>query len=176
MRDLAPSFRFLEGLVRLPDHNYFVPSELLRSSEPCGPHFPRSPVVTFRCKSFLVPSKTSSCPVASRDPLPVLLMVLVYSLLLEDLSSVELKILQISLNARGSSEFFGVEIRDILWKICNCVSCTLFCAIGLAELEIAPALRDVHVDNTLWRPDPVVFLWIAGLPFDAAEVDAPCCS
>ena len=31
----------------------------------------------------------------------------------------------------------------------------------------------MHIDNTLRRPDPVVFSGLAGLPFDAAEVETP---
>src|SRR5690349_5060877 len=51
------------------------------------------------------------------------------------------------------------------------------------EAHIPPAVRDVHVDQTLRRPDPVVFL-LSGrfavtavldreAPLDAGEVDAP---
>src|SRR4051812_34022014 len=54
---------------------------------------------------------------------------------------------------------------------------------GLAESHVAPVFGDVHVDQALGRPDPVV-LPEAGpfgvlavddvvLPFDAGEVDAP---
>src|SRR5579872_1257354 len=44
---------------------------------------------------------------------------------------------------------------------------------ALSEAQIAPALRDVHIDHTLGRPDPVVFLGPARRPLDPAEVDAP---
>jgi len=68
-------FRFFEDLVRLPDHNYFVISESSETCEPCGPRFPYSSVIPFVVRAFLVPSKAPSCPVASRVPLPILLIV-----------------------------------------------------------------------------------------------------
>ena len=43
----------------------------------------------------------------------------------------------------------------------------------LAEVEVAPLVGDVHVDDALRRPDPVVLFGLTGLPLDAAEVDAP---
>jgi hypothetical protein len=56
-------------------------------------------------------------------------------------------------------------------------------ASQLREADEAPIFRYVHVDEALWRPDPIVFL-LAGLfhvlsvpdhraPFDTREVDAP---
>jgi hypothetical protein len=40
-------------------------------------------------------------------------------------------------------------------------------------VEVAPTVGDVHVDDTLRRPDPVVFPGLARCPLDAAEVDTP---
>ena len=48
---------------------------------------------------------------------------LVCSLLLEDLSSVDLKILPISKKARGFREFFDVEMTSLMWK-CGTASVT----------------------------------------------------
>jgi len=42
--------------------------------EPCGPRFPNSSVATFVVRAFSVPSKASGFPIASREPLPVLLI------------------------------------------------------------------------------------------------------
>src|SRR5215813_7612918 len=69
----------------------FVTPELLGICKPCGSRSPHFSFVSRVVRAFLVSSKASSCPVASREPLPVLLMALVYSLLLEDFSSVDLK-------------------------------------------------------------------------------------
>src|SRR5580698_1511890 len=44
---------------------------------------------------------------------------------------------------------------------------------ALAKMQVAPAVGNMHIDDALRRPDPVVFLLLARLPLDAAEVDAP---
>jgi hypothetical protein len=194
----APSSVFFEDLVRLPNHNYFVASGSFETCEPCGPRFPFSPVAPFVVRAFPVSSKAPGCPFASRDPLPVLLMVRCLLSSLEDLSSVDLKILLISAITRGFSKFCRVEMAYFLWKfvtasvalcrgnklwsflLAKCAQADVQLSDGtlfpLAEMKIAPALGDVHVDDALRRPDPVVFFWIAGFPLDAAEVDAPCCA
>jgi hypothetical protein len=114
-RPLLPFF--FEDLVRLPNHNYFVASGSFETCEPCGPRFPFSPVAPFVVRAFPVSSKAPGYPFASRDPLPVLLMVRCLLSSLEDLSSVELKILLISAIARGFSKFCDVEMMAFLWKL-----------------------------------------------------------
>src|SRR5215813_14241196 len=69
----------------------FVTPESFGACKPCGSLPPHSSFVPLVVRAFSVSSKAPSCPVASREPLPVLLMALVYSLLLEDFSSVDLK-------------------------------------------------------------------------------------
>jgi hypothetical protein len=55
-------------------------------------------------------------PVLLRVPLPVLLMAFVYSLLLEDFSSVELKDTPVGGDCKSVNRPIFVEIKGILWK------------------------------------------------------------
>ena len=103
-RALAPSVRFIEDLVRLPDHNSL---SLQNCPEPrAEPALSVRSRHHLRCKSFLVPPVRSQFPdcfpefrcrfskefpllVPLRVPVLVVPMALVCSLLLEDCSSVD---------------------------------------------------------------------------------------
>jgi hypothetical protein len=113
-RDFAPFFPIFRRPGSDSRSQLIVISELFGTCER-SPPFPVLSLHHIRCKSFLVPSRSSQFPecfwspvsgslassfagssksfvlVPLRVPFPIVLMVLVYSLLLEDFSSVELK-------------------------------------------------------------------------------------
>jgi hypothetical protein len=105
LRVIALSIRFFEDLVRLPDHNRF---SRRNHSSPASLrlHFRHSLYATSAVRAFSVPSESIRFPEPSESPVsgppdsPF-----VYSLLLEDLSSVELIVIAFSNNSSGCYKF-----------------------------------------------------------------------
>ena len=116
MRATAPSVRFVEDLVRQPDHTRQSVLDL-PSAAGLTPRCPDFLAVTFRCKSFpgFIRRPAVSCvPCESRFRA---FDALVYSLLLEDFSSVNLDTTRILSRCKRVRKILCVEIAGSLWKV-----------------------------------------------------------
>ena len=116
MRETALPIRFFGALVRLPNHSFCY--NILASFPRAKPAIHSLLRYNSRCKSFV--SSIPELPVSQRlfvVSFPILSMALVFSLLLEDLSSDELIVLPNSHRGTAFGKLCYVQMSYNLWKI-----------------------------------------------------------